>query len=172
MSWDFDEREMVEAVKEGDVDFLLAGYRAVCIERDEARRVAVAARDFVDTLKSTGLSHRKLDALQASLEKSRPVDWEAVAHLNADSWARLQSKYMLALSLMRRLRERHYTVVPALAQEKLEAYEAILALIDGWTQITNPEPDAWPVRWSTSMILKPHLRVINAALAHKGRRTI
>jgi hypothetical protein len=52
-----------------------------------------------------------------------------------------------------------------------DAYEAIVALVDGWTPLTSKDPDAWPVVASTAMILKPHLSAINAALAYKGRKT-
>jgi hypothetical protein len=43
------------------------------MSQDRYKAVAIAARDFVNALKSTGLNHRKLDALQAELMKVEPI---------------------------------------------------------------------------------------------------
>jgi hypothetical protein len=49
------------------------------------------------------------------------------------------------------------------------SYRAIVALVEGWTRLTNDDKDAWPIRASTMMILDPHLTVIRAAFAYAGK---
>jgi hypothetical protein len=43
------------------------------MSQDRYKAVAIAARDFVNALKSTGLNHRKFDALQAELMRVEPI---------------------------------------------------------------------------------------------------
>ena len=186
MSWDFDKGEMWEAVKEGDADLLWAGYQKVCVERDQARSVATVARDLVETIRSRRASDAaitaKLEHLGQVVDGIKPIDWEAVAHLNAESWAKLGSKYRLALELLHETRvalDKSDSMLDFVCKHDVDsdmhrfllspAYEAIAALVDGFTQLTKPGFDAWPVRLSTSMILKPHMCAIDAALAYKGR---
>ena len=95
--------------------------------------------------------------------------WGAYRHA-CEERHRIFSKYQLALSLLRQLRKLYYEVMPHLQQDRADAYEAIVALADGFTPLTSEDPDAWPVVASTSMILGRHMRVINAALAYKGRK--